>query len=70
MTDDALPIRIVGGAPTDEETAAIAALFSTLLLERSVSTEALPRTTARSEWERSKRAVRVPWTPGQHWQDR
>jgi hypothetical protein len=65
-----MPIRVIAGSPTDEETAAIAALFSTLLLERSVSTEPLPQRPARSEWDRTKRALRAPWPAEKHWQDR
>jgi hypothetical protein len=65
-----VPIRVVGGSPTDEETAAIAALFSGLLLERSVSADPLPETAARTAWDRTRRPLRTPWPVHGHWQDR
>jgi hypothetical protein len=64
---DPLPIRVIAGSPTDEETAAIAALFSHLLLERAASTEALPGAPVRSAWERSARAIRQPWPVEHDW---
>jgi hypothetical protein len=67
---DPLPIRVLSGSPTDEETAAIAALFSGLLLEQAVSTEPLPDQPVRSAWDRSKRALRGAWPVEKHWQDR
>ena len=67
---DVAPIRVVGGSPTDEETAAIAALFSGLLLERSASSDPLPETPARTAWDRTRRSLRAPWPTDGHWQDR
>ena len=64
MTDP-LPIKVIAGSPTDEETAAIAALFSHLLLERAASTEALPGGPAPSAWARTARPLRRPW-PAEH----
>jgi hypothetical protein len=63
-------IRVVAGSPTDEETAAIAALFTGLLLEQAVSSDPLPGAPRRSEWDRTKRALRAPWPAEKHWQDR
>jgi hypothetical protein len=72
VTDAAepLPIRVIAGSPTDEETAAIAALFSGLLLEQAVSTEPLPSTPAQSNWNRSRRSLRAPWPADKDWRDR
>ena len=72
MNDEAvpaLPIRVIAGSPTDEETAAIAALFSGLLLEQAVSAEPLPDGDSRTAWERSKRSLRAPWPTDAQWQD-
>ena len=68
MTDD--PIRVIAGSPTDEETAAIAALFSGLLLEQAVSTESLPADPAGSNWDRTRRPLREPWPTNRGWRDR
>lgn len=70
MTEEPLPIRIIGGSPTDEETAAIAALFSRLLLEQAVSALPLQKAPDRSSWDRSRRAVRTRWPPDKDWRDR
>jgi hypothetical protein len=67
---DALPIRVVSGSPTDEETAAIAAVFSGLLLERAVSASPLPAEPVRSNWDRTRRALRAPWPAEKDWRDR
>ena len=67
---DGLPIRVVAGSPTDEETAAIAALFSGLLLEQAASSDALPDAPARTAWDRTRRSLRAPWPTEGHWQDR
>ncbi|MGN6446623.1 acyl-CoA carboxylase subunit epsilon [Amnibacterium sp.] len=68
--DGARPIQVLAGSPTDEETAAIAALFSGLLLERSASSDPLPETPVRSAWDRTRRPLRGPWPAEKHWQDR
>ena len=68
MTDE--PIRVVSGSPTDEETAAIAALFTGLLLERAASALPLPADPAGSNWERTRRSLRQPWPANRGWQDR
>ncbi|RIX26569.1 acyl-CoA carboxylase subunit epsilon [Amnibacterium setariae] len=71
MTDaEPLPIRIVSGSPTDEETAAITALVSGLLLERAVSATPLPNEPVRSNWERTSRSLRGPWPVEKDWRDR
>lgn len=68
-TDDP-PIRILSGSPTDEEAAAIAALFHGLLLERAASSTPLPNARSRSSWERSRWSLRAPWPMGKDWRDR
>jgi len=68
--EPSLPIRVIAGSPTDEETAAIAALFSGLLLERAVSTDPLPDAPAPSNWDRARRSLRVPWPTQKDWRDR
>ena len=73
MTDDPaapLPIRVIAGSPTDEETAAIAALFSNLLLERAVSALPLPGDPVGSNWDRTRRPMRRPWPVRRTWHDR
>lgn len=65
MTDD--PIRVVGGSPTDEETAAVAALFTRLLLERAATSAPLPAEERRDAWQRSTRRLRRPL--GEGWRD-
>jgi hypothetical protein len=69
MTDD-LPIRVIAGSPTDEETAAIAALFSGLLLERAVSALPLPGDPSGSNWDRTRRPLRQAWPAARNWRDR
>ena len=64
------PIRVLSGNPTDEETAAIAALFTHLRLERAASTTALPGVPSHSAWDRRARAIRTTPQPGTRWQDR
>jgi hypothetical protein len=65
-----LQIRVISGSPTDDETAAIAALFGELLLERSVSTDALPEEPVRSSWDRTRRTLRAPWPTEKDWRHR
>jgi hypothetical protein len=68
VTDEQpLPIRILAGSPTDEETAAIAAVFSELLLEQAVSSLPLEAEPVRSSWDRTKRALRAPWPVDRQW---
>jgi hypothetical protein len=52
--------RVLGGSATDDEVAAIAAVFAQLQLERAAAVQALPPTVAPSAWERSRRALRRP----------
>jgi len=63
------PIRVVAGSPTDEETAAVAALLSRLLDERAASAAALPGTPVRSRWDRSVRPIRPTWPVEKDWRD-
>ncbi|WP_375407641.1 hypothetical protein [uncultured Amnibacterium sp.] len=65
-----LPIRIISGSPTDEETAAIAALFSRLLIEQAVSSTPLQEDAAGSDQVRTRRALRVAWPARTGWRDR
>ena len=67
-----LPLRIVAGSPTDEETAAIAALLSSLVVERAASSLPLPLPgpPARSAWTRTARSLRTPWPVEKDWRDR
>jgi hypothetical protein len=67
---ESLPIRVITGSPTDEETAAIAALFSGLLLERAISSLPLPTQPVRSNWDRTRRSLRAPWPTERDWRDR
>ena len=62
-TGDA-PIFVASGAPTDEETAAIAAVFAQLALERAATVEQLPGPARRSAWDRSRRPLRTPLDRG------
>jgi hypothetical protein len=68
VTDDDL-IRVVAGSPTDEETAAIAALLSSLLLERAANALPLPADPSGSGWDRTRRPLRQPWPTSRHWRD-
>ncbi len=65
MTDD--PIRVIGGSPTDDETAAVAALFTRLMLERAATSAPLPAEQRRNAWQRSTRRRRQPL--GGDWRD-
>ena len=62
--------RILAGSPTEEEAAAIAAVFAQLLLEHAAAREEVPRARPRSGWERSVRAIRH-WDHeiGRTWRD-
>jgi len=70
VTDASLPLEVVAGSPTDEETAAVAAVFTGLLLERAVSAEPLPTVPVRSNWDRTRRSLRGPWPAEKDWRDR
>ena len=61
-------IRVIAGSPTDEETAAIAALFTSLALERAADGLPLPDEPRRSAWTRAARPVRAPLPEA--WRDR
>ena len=63
-------IRVTAGAPTDEETAAVAAVFTQLLLEQSASSAPLPEQAGASDWLRSARGLRQPLPRGGRWQSR
>ena len=56
---------VVGGSPTDEEVAAVAAVLAEVQLERAASTLPLPEDEEeRSAWERSARGLRQPLPRG------
>ena len=63
------PIRVTGGAPTDDEVAAIAALFTQLALERAASVERVDDAQQRTQWDRSRRPLRAPLARERHWPD-
>ena len=60
--------RILAGSPTEEETAAIAAVFVQLMLEQAAARAELPAEQPPTRWERVMRPVRH-WDakPGLDW---
>jgi hypothetical protein len=60
--------RILAGSPTEEEAAAIAAVFAQLLLEQAVAHAELPAERPPTRWEQSIRPLRA-WArrPGVDW---
>jgi Acyl-CoA carboxylase epsilon subunit len=56
-------IRITGGNPSDEEIAALTAVL-TVALDELAGEDRRRQRLAPSAWERSRRAVRTPLTPG------
>jgi len=60
--------RILGGSPTEEEAAAIAAVFAQLLLEQAVARAELPVEQPPTRWAQSVRPLRS-WArrPGSDW---
>ena len=68
MTDAQESPRILGGSATDDEIAAIAAVFAQLQLERAAAVQALP-VEAQSLWMRTLRALRQPGTTDGRWND-
>jgi Acyl-CoA carboxylase epsilon subunit len=50
--------RIVGGSPTDDEIAAIVAVFGELITEASISHDELQKAPAPSTWVRTRRSMR------------
>jgi len=68
---DPVPPRVVAGSPTDDESAAIAALFAELLVARAAAAEPLQQERVRSEWERTMRPLRRQADGAErHWGDR
>ena len=65
MDEDELQydIRISGGAPSDEDIAAVTAVLTAALEELAGDHRRRQRLTP-TAWERSQRAVRTPLTPG------
>jgi hypothetical protein len=51
-------LRILAGSPTEEESAAIAAVFAQLLLEQAVARAELPADPPATRWERTLRPLR------------
>ncbi len=66
MSDDP-GLRVTGGTPTDEETAAIAAVFTLAALERAASTAPLDEQPRPDGWLRSARNLRGPLPRGGAW---
>ena len=60
--------RILAGSPTEEESAAIGAVFAQLLLEQAVARAELPAEQPATRWEQSVRPLRS-WNrrPGSGW---
>jgi hypothetical protein len=54
-------LRILAGSPTEEEAAAIAAVFAQLMLEQAVARAELPAEQPPTRWERTMRPLR-------HWE--
>ena len=61
-TEHGLDVRIVRGAPTPDEIAAVTAVLSAAVVEEAA--KAPERTTTPSAWQRSQRILRTPLTPG------
>jgi Acyl-CoA carboxylase epsilon subunit len=61
-------LRILAGSPTEEEAAAIAAVFAQLLLEQAVARAEVPAEQPPTRWERTMRPLRH-WDrgPGTDW---
>ena len=69
MTDAPESPRILGGSATDDEIAAIAAVFAQLQLERAAAVRVLPTQAAPSLWLRTLRALRQPGDTVGDWND-
>jgi hypothetical protein len=69
VTDAPESPRVLGGSATDDEVAAIAAVFAQLQLERAAAVTAIPPAVARSAWDRSRRALRRPHDTDGPWGD-
>jgi hypothetical protein len=50
--------RILAGSPTEEEAAAVAAVFAQILLERAAARAEVPREHRPNGWQRSIRPLR------------
>ncbi|MFD1720879.1 acyl-CoA carboxylase subunit epsilon [Amnibacterium endophyticum] len=58
-------VGVVGGSPSDEEVAAVAAVLTEVGLERAASTLPLPEEEdVPSAWQRSARGLRAPLPRG------
>jgi hypothetical protein len=68
VTDAPESPRILGGSATDDEIAAIAAVFAQLQLERAAAVQPLP-VKAPSLWMRTLRPLRRPGTTDGSWTD-
>ncbi|HEV7622595.1 MAG TPA: acyl-CoA carboxylase subunit epsilon [Amnibacterium sp.] len=69
MTDAPESPRVLGGSATDDEVAAIAAVFAQLQLERAAAVKALPPTHVASAWNRSRRGLRRTTDTEGRWND-
>lgn len=63
---DGVP-RITGGSPTEEEAAAIAAVFAELMTERALARQRLRPALRPSGWMRTTRALRSAATMPPRW---
>lgn len=62
--------HVIGGSPTDDELAAVAAVFASLLIERAASNRRVPPARRTSAWDRQRRVLRTPWPRDARWTDR
>jgi len=69
VTDSPESPRVLAGSATEDEIAAIAAVFAQLQMERAAAVEELPRGAAPSAWMRTRRALREPLQPSARWDD-
>ncbi|WP_083710074.1 acyl-CoA carboxylase subunit epsilon [Leifsonia sp. ALI-44-B] len=60
--------RVVSGAPSDVELAAVTAVLLATLRAREAAAAATPRPVRVTAWQRSQRGLRRPHVPGPgHW---
>jgi hypothetical protein len=60
--------RVVAGAPTDVELAAVTAVLLATMQARANAAAAAPRPVRVTAWQRSQRGLRRPHVPGPgHW---
>lgn len=62
-TDHGVNVRIVSGAPTPDEIAAVTAVITAAVVEESAAADAVP-SSGPSAWQRSQRILRTPLMAG------